>query len=196
MIHTLHSDILIRFPDWIMGFLDDNNKSFPTVESRMQLAIQLSRFNVEHRTGGPFGAAIFNIRTHELLSVGINLVVASNCSIAHAEMVAICSAQQQLATFDLGASKTAQYELVTSCEPCAMCFGAIPWSGIRHLVCGARDEDARNIGFDEGPKMTEWKEALESRGITVETDICRAEAAGVLQQYARGNGDIYNGRQG
>ncbi len=161
----------------------------------MSLAILLSRLNVENATGGPFGAAIFNMDTHELLSIGMNLVVSSDCSMAHAEMIAISCAQQLLGSFDLGATPC-RYELVTSCEPCAMCFGAIPWSGIRHLACGARDADARAIGFDEGPKMADWKEALESRGITVETDICRQEAADVLQLYAKDRGTIYNGRHG
>ena len=41
-------------------------------------------------------------------------------------------------------------EMVASTQPCAMCLGATPWSGIRRLVCGARDEDAEEIGFDEG----------------------------------------------
>jgi len=186
-------EISIRLPQWTAELLTGNNRLYPTAESRMQLAIGLSRLNVEHGSGGPFGAAVFNMETHELLAIGINLVVASSCSIAHAEMVAISCAQQRLQQFDLGASQ-GRYELVTSCEPCAMCFGAIPWSGIRHLVCGARDKDARAIGFDEGPKMNNWKEALESRGITVETDVCRQDAADVLKLYARGDGDIYNGR--
>jgi len=187
--------IAIQLPDWAAGLLTDPGKVYPERESRMQLAILLSRLNIEHGTGGPFGAAIFNIDTHTLIAVGMNLVVPACCSLAHAEMVAIACAQQKFGQFDLG-SGTSRYELVTSCEPCAMCFGAIPWSGIRHLVCGARDADARAIGFDEGPKMADWKEALESRGITVETDICRQEAADILQLYASGDGVIYNGRQG
>ena len=193
MLTDLHPAISISVPQWASELLTNSDKQFLTRESRMQLAIRLSRINIEQGTGGPFGAAVFNIDTHELLAVGMNLVVTSNCSIAHAEMIAISHAQQHLQQFDLGASNS-RYELVTSCEPCAMCFGAIPWSGIRHLVCGARDEDARAIGFDEGPKMANWQEALESRGITVETDVCRLQAADVLQLYAKKSGDIYNGR--
>lgn len=161
----------------------------------MMLAIDLARQNIKHKTGGPFGAAIFDMEKHTLLSAGVNLVLPSSCSMAHAEMVAISIAQKKLATFDLGAKESLRYELVTSSEPCAMCFGALPWSGIRHLSCGARDEDARAIGFDEGPKMTKWIQALEERGISVETDICRDEAAEVLSAYAFHNGEIYNGRQ-
>lgn len=188
----MKSSISIQLPDWSAELILKTGKVFPTPESRMSLAIQLARLNIEHATGGPFGAAIFNMDSHELLSIGMNLVVPSSCSMAHAEMIAISCAQQQLENFDLGATQS-HYELVTSCEPCAMCFGAIPWSGIRHLACGARDADARAIGFDEGPKMDSWKKALEERGISVNTDICRQEAADVLQHYAKANGNIYNG---
>jgi tRNA(Arg) A34 adenosine deaminase TadA len=124
------------------------------------------------------------------------MVAHSNCSIAHAEIVALTLAQKAVANFDLGASGLPSCELVSSTEPCAMCFGAIPWSGIRQLVCGAKGEDARRIGFDEGPKHPDWIRELEVRGIHVRTDVCRAEAAQVLGEYYEKNGLIYNARQG
>ena len=80
----------------------------------------------------------------------MNLVVPSGCSVAHAEMVAIMIAQQVVGDFDLGGEGKPVCELVASTEPCAMCFGAKPWSGVRSLLCEARDEDARSVGFDEG----------------------------------------------
>jgi len=189
-------DIELQLPHWMDLFIDEQQQSFDTIESRMQLTIELARRNINSRSGGPFGAAIFNMQTHKLISAGVNRVVSSNASVAHAEILAITTAQQQLATYDLGAKNLPPLELVTSCEPCAMCFGAIPWSGVRHLICGARDEDARAIGFDEGPKHPRWIEELEKRGITVEVDICRDEAAAVLKHYAETEGDIYNARQG
>ncbi|RLL51610.1 nucleoside deaminase [Mariprofundus sp. EBB-1] len=185
----------IRIPDWLIELVSKSDHHYATSKARMMFAISLAQHNIDHGTGGPFGAAIFDIKTHQLIAVGVNLVVSSHCSIAHAEMIAISMAQQQLGSFDL-ANLSQQpgrgFELVTSCEPCAMCFGAIPWSGIKHLVCGARDEDARGIGFDEGPKMDAWRHALEQRGITVETDICRQSAIDVLQYYATHGGAIYN----
>lgn len=75
-----------------------------------------------------------------------------------------------------------------------MCLGAIPWSGIKSLVCGARDEDARSIGFDEGDKPDNWTQNLQSRSISVKQDILRDEAKAVLQQYVDAGGIIYNGR--
>ncbi|HET7480475.1 MAG TPA: nucleoside deaminase, partial [Rubrobacteraceae bacterium] len=171
-------------------------REYPTEEDRMRLVIELSRLNVEHGTGGPFGAAIFDLETNRLVAPGINLVTASNLSSAHAEVVAIMVAQQVIGHFDLGASGQPPRELAASTEPCSMCFGSVPWSGVRRLVCGARDEDARAIGFDEGPKMPDWKAALEERGISVARDVCRDEAASVLRDYAERGGEIYNARAG
>ena len=60
---------------------------------------------------------------------------------------------------------------------------------------GGRDEDARSIGFDEGPKMSDWPSALRERGISVERDVLREEAASVLRGYAESGGLIYNARR-
>jgi len=190
------SEVRIQVPEWLQVLMAEKRTAFETGESRMHFVIELARLNIENGTGGPFGAAIFDMESHRIIAAGVNLVVGSNCSMAHAEMVAIALAQHQLGTYDLGASGLAHYELVSSCEPCAMCFGALPWSGIRHLACGARDEDARAIGFDEGPKMPTWRQELEKRGITVTTDLCRDEARKILNGYAASGGEIYNARQG
>jgi tRNA(Arg) A34 adenosine deaminase TadA len=162
----------------------------------MRLAVKLSRLNIENETGGPFGAAIFDTATHRLLAPGVNLVTGADCSVLHAEIVAIMVGQQVVGSYDLGFDREGGYELVSSCEPCAMCLGAIPWSGVRRLVCGARDDDARRIGLDEGAKPENWPRELEQRGITVSRDVCREAAAAVLDRYAAGGGAIYNGRQG
>ena len=191
MPNALH----IHMPEWMTELTNTYDLHYANIEERMDFAISLAQCNIEHGTGGPFGAAIFDMETHQMVAVGVNLVVSSHCSMAHAEMVAISMAQQKLATFDLAdlpQQSDRCFELVTSCEPCAMCFGAIPWSGIKHLVCAARDEDARAIGFDEGPKMDHWRQALEQRGISVETDVCRQQAIQVLQHYATHGGAIYN----
>lgn len=183
-------------PGWVESFVPAGEAVFLEAEDRMRLVIELARRNVAESTGGPFGAAIFDLDRHTLIAPGINLVVGSGCSWAHAEMVAFTVAQQMLGTHDLGADGMPRCELVTSVEPCAMCFGATPWSGVRQVICGARDDDARAIGFDEGPKVDDWSGALESRGIRVVADILREEASQVLKDYAAKGGPIYNARGG
>jgi tRNA(Arg) A34 adenosine deaminase TadA len=162
----------------------------------MEFVINLSAQNIKNATGGPFAAAIFDMDSGNLISAGVNLVTTSGLSIAHAEIIAIIQAQSILGSFDLGGTGMPRCELVSSTAPCAMCLGAIPWSGVRALACGARDEDARSVGFDEGSKRDDWARELETRGIEVAHDVLREKAAAVLRDYVDGGGIVYNGRQG
>ena len=190
-VHALN----VRLPDWAERFWSETNEVFASVEDRMAFVIELSRRNLEHKTGGPFGAAVFD---HEgrVIAPGINMVVPSHCSILHAEIVALALAEDVLGRYDIGDAGRLQYDLVASTEPCAMCFGAVPWSGVSRLICGARDKDARAIGFDEGPKVRKWVAELRSRGITVIRDVLREEAVAVLREYAAtAEGPIYNAGQ-
>jgi tRNA(Arg) A34 adenosine deaminase TadA len=187
--------VVLGLPGWVEELISDSDREYPAEEDRMRLVIELSRSNVARGTGGPFGAGVFDLSTNRLVAPGVNLVASTNLSAAHAEIVALMIAQQVVGHFDLGGPGRPPYELVASTEPCAQCFGAVPWSGVRRLACGARDEDARDIGFDEGPKMPDWAASLERRGISVVRDVCREEAAAVLRDYAESGGMIYNARQ-
>ncbi|MGA1870847.1 MAG: nucleoside deaminase [bacterium] len=186
----------VSLPSWIEEVLPGPGRIYPGPEERMRFIVELSRLNVEHGTGGPFAAGIFDLTSNTLLSAGVNLVIQTQCCLFHAEIVAILIAQQKVNTYDLGAAGFPPYELVTSTEPCAMCLGALTWSGVRSLICGARDEDARAIGFDEGPKAPDWISALKERGISVRQDICRRDAVTVLRSYLQREGPCYNARQG
>lgn len=186
----------VDLPPWFAPFTERRDTRFTTDEAKMRFVLDLVRHNIEQGSGGPFAAAVFERNSQRLIAAGVNCVVTNNASGAHAEMVAITLAQQALNRYDLGSDAQMHFELVTSCEPCAMCFGALPWSGIRHLLCGARDSDARAIGFDEGPRHPEWISELERREITVIRDMLRNEAAALLAQYAARGGEIYNGRRG
>jgi tRNA(Arg) A34 adenosine deaminase TadA len=186
----------LTLPAWLEQTLPDSETVYPTVETRMDFVIQLASANVANGTGGPFGAGLFESESGRLIAPGINMVLSANCCILHAEVTAIIIAQTRLGCYDLGEIGMPHIELVSSTEPCAMCMGAILWSGVRHLVCGARDEDAREIGFDEGPKLKTWIREFELRGIQVTRDVRREEAREVLSEYQRGGGVIYNSRSG
>ncbi len=187
--------IEFTLPTWLADYTTSVS-CIPELEDRVDFVIEASRRNVQEKTGGPFAAAVFEADSGKLLSLGVNLVEREGLSFLHGEMVALALAQRTLGTFDLGAPGLPAHELVSSTEPCAMCFGALPWSGIRRLVTAARDEDARSIGFDEGPKLVDWRAALQLRGIQVLCDIHREKAVAVLQEYARNGGLIYNARSG
>ena len=181
-------------PSWLREFSAENCGELPSDEKRMKFAIELARQNVLHGTGGPFGAVVFDCSTGRPVAVGVNLVVGSNCSHAHAEMVALAIAEHRLSSYTLNRPGFSEYELVTSSEPCTMCFGALIWSGVSRLVCGACTADAEHAGFDEGAKPEQWIAELEKRGIEVVSGICRSEAVSVLQLYSDNGGVVYNGK--
>ena len=183
--------IAFELPAWIDDYCRAYSRS-EVPEARMAYVIGAAAKNVEQGTGGPFAAGIFEIDTGALVSLGVNLVVPQGLSILHAEMVAIALAQRKLGVHELSAEGLPGYELVTSTEPCAMCFGAIPWSGVQRLVTGAISQDATDIGFDEGPKPDNWVEALEQRGIRVIREQQRVAARTILQAYADRGGPIYS----
>jgi tRNA(Arg) A34 adenosine deaminase TadA len=192
-MHSPHPLVVqVDHPDWVRdGVAWD--AVYVTAEDRMRLAIGLARANIEHRTGGPFGAAVLERDTGRLVAVGVNSVTRLNNCALHGELVALMMAQRRLGTFTLGAPHLPAHELVTSCEPCAMCLGAILWSGVKRVVCGAAREDAAGVGFEEGPVFPESYRYLERRGIEFVRDVSRDEAVAVLERYVREGGTIYNG---
>ncbi|HEY2622428.1 nucleoside deaminase [Dyella sp. Tek66A03] len=179
----LRLQIHLTLPPWI-GDVVDTGKRYITDEERVGLAIELSRHNIEHGHGGPFGAAVFHA-DGRLVSVGVNRVVPQICSVAHAEMMAFMSAQQRLASYRIN-EDGGRYTLATSAQPCCQCYGATVWAGVDELLIGARAEDVEELtAFDEGPLPADWTGELERRGITVRRDILREQARGVLAAYGR-----------
>jgi tRNA(Arg) A34 adenosine deaminase TadA len=184
--------IRVELPSWIDGFRASLPERLETPEERMRVAISLSRQNVTEGSGGPFGAVVVARNSGEVLALGVNRVEPACCSSAHAEIVALSLAQQSLGSWNLAEAGKGPVELVTSCEPCAMCLGAIPWSGVNSILCGASKHDAEAAGFDEGDRPDRWTDRLEARGIQVITKLLRTEAAEVLELYARSGQTIYN----
>ena len=185
-------ELHIDYPSWVAEIVDWDAR-YDSDEARMRLAIALSRENVERDTGGPFGAAIFESETGRLVAVGMNSVVRLNNCTLHGEMVAFMMAQRRVGSFTLNAPHLPAHELVTSCEPCAMCLGATLWSGVRRMVYGATRDDAARLQFDEGPVFAESYRYLEERGIGIAGEVLRGEAQQVLERYRTKSGAIYNG---
>lgn len=182
----------IDLPAWCRGMFAELPPRLPDEKARMELAVELSRRNVEEGTGGPFGAVVSSMADGRLIAVGVNRVEPARCSSAHAEIVALSLAQTALGTWNLADAPGAPMELATSCEPCAMCLGAIPWSGVAVVACGASKRDAEIAGFDEGERDDDWIGMLARRGIDVRTGLLREEAAGVLHAYRESGAAIYN----
>ena len=182
----------VDYPSWVAGVAEAGTV-YPDDDAKMRLAIAVSRANVEHGTGGPFGAAVFEKASGRLVAVGMNSVVRLGNSTLHGEMVAFMMAQRVVGSFSLSAPGLPVHELFTSCEPCAMCLGATHWSGVRRVVYGAGREDAARLDFEEGPVFPASYRYLEDRGIEIVRDVLRDEARAVLELYRTKNGRIYNG---
>ena len=188
----MSQSLVVDLPAWALD-LARAKSHYVSDDERMELAIELSRQNVERGEGGPFGAAVFEEASGRLVAVGVNSVRRlSNCT-AHAEMVALMFAGTELNNGAYRSENGESYVLATSCEPCAMCLGAVLWSGVRRLVCGATRADAVSIGFDEGPVFKESWDYIAQRGIHTTHEVRRGEAHSVLLRYIELCGPIYNG---
>jgi tRNA(Arg) A34 adenosine deaminase TadA len=177
----LLAQLHLHLPPWIHDEVDAS-RAYDSPAEKIALAIDLSRRNVRHGSGGPFGAAVFD-PAHRLVGVGVNRVVPTACSIAHAEMMAFATGQQRTGRYRLN-DDGGPWTLATSSQPCAMCYGAMFWAGIDELLIGARAADVQSLaGFDEGPLPADWQGELRQRGIGVQVDMARDAACEVLRDY-------------
>ncbi|NNM50674.1 MAG: nucleoside deaminase [Pseudomonadales bacterium] len=172
----------LNLPEWLTEIppvtLDD--------ESAMALALQLAERNIQEG-GGPFAALILDAQGL-LLSAGVNRVRPAGCSLMHAEMVAILLAQLRMHNHDLSGYGA---QLYSTCAPCAMCWGALPWAGIKRLIWSADTQDAEQAGFDEGDKPVHWESALLRRGIQVRSGLLPIQGQELLRRYSDQDGAIY-----
>ncbi len=190
-------EFTLSLPDWAVEEHKHLPAVMPTLEERMSHVIRFSRLNFERGTGGPFAAGVFERDTGKLVVIGVNRVVPSHCSSAHAEIMTLSLAQQILGTHDLGGPGMPAYQLVVNWRPCAMCYGAVLWSGVRSLVlAGSGPEMEAVSGFDEGPIHPEWDQELEKRGVELVNNLLRDETMKVFHDFAASGALVYNGRGG
>ena len=121
-------------------------------------AIRLAQAGMEADEGGPFGCVI--VKNGVIVGRGNNRVMLDNDPTAHAEVVAIRNACQQLNSFQLD-----DCMLFTSCEPCPMCLGAIYWARPKEVYYACTKADAAAIGFDDQFIYEEIAVPFESRRI-------------------------------
>ncbi|MEQ1824487.1 MAG: nucleoside deaminase [Pirellula sp.] len=185
----------MSLPEWAVREQELLPTHLPKVEEQMLAVIRFSQLNIDHQTGGPFAAGVFERDSGRRIVIGVNRVVPSNVSSAHAEIVALSVAQQTLGTWDLGGARVAPMRLVVNWRPCAMCYGATIWSGIRSLVIAGSDDSCERItGFDEGPIHPDWKQELNRRGIDLQDGLFKQLAIDVFENFKKAGYTVYNGR--
>jgi tRNA(adenine34) deaminase len=80
----------------------------------------------------PIGCVI--VRDYEVIATAGNLTLSRRDPTAHAEVLAIRQAAEQI-----GTERLTDCDLYVTLEPCAMCAGAISFARIRRLYYGAAD---------------------------------------------------------
>jgi len=151
-------------------------------EEFMREAIRLSQENMEKNAGGPFGAVI--VKDWKIIWKWRNKVTSTNDPTAHAEMVAIRDACQNIWNFQLD-----WCELYTSCEPCPMCLGAIYWARFDKIYYGNTKQDAADINFDDKYIYDELDRSLDKRHLPM-SQLLREEAIKVFQKWAEKNDKV------
>lgn len=184
-----------ELPAWVDDEVEAVRGELGTDEGKMRLLNRLAERNVAEGSGGPFSALTVRSGSGEVVAAGVNLVLASGLSSMHAEVVTISVTQARLGSWDLGAEAD-PLELWVNWRPCAMCYGATLWSGVRALVIPGHGPELEALtGFDEGPVRDDWAEQLEVRGIRVRSGVLREEAVAVFERYgANTDKTVYNAR--
>lgn len=185
----LVSEFCITLPEWAKSYSESiQHQILDSPEKRAKVAIELSKLNVEHDTGGPFGTVITDLKG-AILGIGVNRVVPGVSSMLHGEIVALFMAQANVQSFTLHQH---QAILTTNAEPCVMCWGALNWPGLSKLeYCATSSHVETLTTFDEGPKPLDWKTTM--KGVQVEhLKEYEDNACLVLTSYAKKNGVIYN----
>ncbi|MEI7781872.1 MAG: nucleoside deaminase [Planctomycetota bacterium] len=149
-------------------------------EAFMRRAIANGRkAGVTHKTGGAFGAIVVD-KAGNVLSDGINHVIAQNDPTWHAEMHAIRQACALLKKPKLDGCI-----LYTSSEPCPMCFATAYWAALDAIVYAATVADAKHYGnFDDDFIYRQFSLQRSERAIAEIPELLRDESIEVWKEYA------------
>ena len=142
----------------------------------MEIAKELSEDNLKTNIGGPFGACI--VKDGKIIGKGFNHVIENMDPTAHAEVMAIRDACQNIQSHDLSGC-----ELYTSCYPCPMCLSAIIWANIKKVYYGNTKEDAANIGFRDDFIYDFINNKMEDKEVLDLKQMNREEVIEVFKKY-------------
>lgn len=119
----------------------------PTDENLLRRAITVSERAVAHGNH-PFGALLIDAAGEVVLEAE-NTVTTESDVTGHAETNLVRLASKAYSLEQLRGAT-----LYTSCEPCAMCTGAIYWAGIGRLVYALSEEDLLPLTGDHPDNPT------------------------------------------
>lgn len=142
-------------------------------EKFIDIAIELSKKAVY-----PYGAII--VKNGEIIGRSDSDVPVSKTAYSHAELRAIEDAMDHLGGH-LCAEGGKDCVIYSSCEPCAMCMGAILYTGIEKLVYGATLEDSKECVNDILVTAQVIADNCKNRNIEIIKEVHRDKAVEVLK---------------
>ncbi len=144
----------------------------------MARAYELARYAVTHG-GGPFGALL--VKDGKVLAEFSNCVHSTRDVTKHAEtgLISAFSPKIDRATFE-------KSTLYTSTEPCAMCCGAIAFSGIGRMVYGTAEAPflhAMGVPPDANPLTSREILAHIAPRVKVQGPLMEAEGIAIHEEF-------------
>lgn len=133
----------------------------------LRQAIELARDNIA-AGGRPFGAVV--VRDGRVIASGVNEIQATRDPTAHAELVALRAASQELGSPDLSGCT-----VYASGHPCPMCMAAMRLSGVRQVRYAYSNDDGAAFGwstaavYDDLAKPFD-QQSMHIRHVPVQTD--------------------------
>ena len=143
--------------------------------SLMRLAIAKTRDGLA-RGQGPFGCAI--AVDGAVVAVEHNRVLETSDVSAHAEIAALRAASRRAGAFLLPGAMVA-----ATCEPCAMCAGALHFARVEVVYFGARIADAEAAGFRQIPLPARELLALARSETRIVPDLLADECRALFDEW-------------
>ena len=144
----------------LMNILKNNHEYF------MKMALKEAESAYEEEEI-PIGAVV--VHNNKVISKGHNQSQRLNDATAHAEMIAITSAQN-----NLGSKYLNECELYVTLEPCMMCSGAIHLSKIHKVIYALDDKEK---GY-----LRKSKEELNKKLVII-SNILESESKNLLESF-------------
>ena len=143
----------------------------------MFCAIDSALKGIQKNAGGPFGACI--IRGKKVIAVAHNCVLKNQDPTCHAEIQAIQIAAKKIKSFDLS-----DCQIYSTTEPCPMCFAAIHWARISHIVYGTSIADVAKLGFNELAISNHTLKKMGRMKIKIKKNFARKACLQLLKEWS------------
>ena len=150
----------------------DNYSSVSSRDERWmrRALVQAERAANAHEV--PVGAVV--VLNNEIIGTGRNQPLGTHDPTAHAEVVALRDAAQNLQNYRLSGTT-----LYVTLEPCLMCAGAIIQARVERVVFGAFDEKAGAVGSTANLLQS----PIANHQCRVTSGVLRDECSAVLEQF-------------